>query len=82
MSRQRQSEPQAAAAQWTALKQTLQEVGATIELLPPERGLPDLVFTANAAIIHRNGAVMARFRYPQRQGEVPYDEAWLRAEGI
>jgi N-dimethylarginine dimethylaminohydrolase len=82
MSRQRQSEPQAAAAQWTALKQTLQEVGATIELLPPERGLPDLVFTANAAIIHRNVAVMARFRYPQRQGEVPYDEAWLRAAGF
>ena len=40
-------------------------------------GLPDLVFTANAALIYRDQAVLARFRYPQRQGEEPYDEAWL-----
>jgi N-dimethylarginine dimethylaminohydrolase len=82
MSRQRQSEPQAAAEQWSALKQKLQDAGATIDLLPPQPGLPDLVFTANAALIYRKVAVMAHFRYPQRQGEVPYDEAWLRAAGF
>ena len=45
--------------------------GAKIELLPPSRGLPDLVFTANAALIYRNFAVMARFRHEERQREVP-----------
>lgn len=82
MSRQRQSDRQAAVQQWTALKQLLEAAGATVELLPPEQGLPDLVFTANAALIYKTIAVMARFRYPQRQGEVAFDEAWLRSAGF
>ncbi len=77
MSRQRQSDREAATAQWIALKALLERAGAKIELLPPQQGLPDLVFTANAALIHRQLAVMARFRHPERQGEVPFDEAWL-----
>ena len=52
------------------------------QLLPPVEGLPDMVFTANAAMIYRKIAVMARFRHPERQGEAPYDEAWLRADGF
>src|SRR5215475_12987293 len=82
MSHQRQSDRQLAIQQWTALKQTLEEAGAMIELLPPVSGLPDLVFAANAALIYKNVAVMARFRYPQRQGEVPYDEKWLAEAGF
>jgi N-dimethylarginine dimethylaminohydrolase len=78
MSRHRQSDKQAAATQWTALNQLLEQAGAQVELLPPQPGLPDLVFTANAALIFRNTAVMARFRHPERQGEVHFDEAWLR----
>ena len=78
MSRHRQSDKQAAATQWTALNQLLEHAGAQVELLPPQPGLPDLVFTANAALIFRNTAVMACFRHPERQGEVPFDEAWLR----
>jgi N-dimethylarginine dimethylaminohydrolase len=82
MSRQRQSNRQAASEQWNSLKQLLEQAGANIELLPPQPGLPDLVFTANAALIFRNLAVMARFRHPQRQGEVPHDEAWLLEHGF
>jgi N-dimethylarginine dimethylaminohydrolase len=82
MSRQRQSDRPAASGQWMALKQLLQQAGANIELLPPQPGLPDLVFTANAALIFRNLAVMARFRHPERQGEVPHDEKWLRDHGF
>ena len=51
--------------------------GRKIELLPPSHGLPDLVFTANAALIYRDRAVLSRFRHPERQGEEPYDDAWL-----
>ena len=50
--------------------------------MEPVRGLPDLVFTANAAMIYRREAVLARFRYPQRQGEEPYDAAWLERSGF
>ncbi len=82
MSRQRQSDRPEAVKQWTALKVLLETAGATIELLPPQPGLPDMVFTANAALIHRRMAVMARFRHSQRQGEVAFDEAWLQAAGF
>jgi N-dimethylarginine dimethylaminohydrolase len=79
MSRQRQSDRAAAIAQWTALKELLEQAGAKIELLPPQPGLPDLVFTANAALIYRRTAIMAHFKHSQRQGEVAFDETWLRA---
>src|SRR3954471_4579025 len=82
MSRQRQSDRGEAVKQWTALKTLLEAAGASIDLLTPQPGLPDLVFTANAALIYRRFAVMARFRHSQRQGEVPLDEAWLRAAGF
>ena len=51
-------------------------------MLPPVEGLPDLVFTANAAMIHRQTAILSRFRHSQRQGEERHDEDWLRANGF
>ena len=71
-----------ATRQWRSLKAILEEVGAKVETLKPVEGLPDLVFTANAALVHREQAILARFRHPQRQGEEPYDEAWLAAHGF
>ena len=82
MSRLRQSDRPTAQRQWEDLRQALAAAGATIALLEPVENLPDMVFTANAALIHRDRAVMARFRHPERQGEVAYDEAWLRAAGF
>lgn len=82
MSRQRQSDATLARQQWEGLHALLVAAGAEISLLPPIEGLPDMVFTANAAMIYRRMAVMARFRHPERQGEVTYDEAWLRADGF
>ncbi len=82
MSRLRQSDRIVAEQQWKDLRAALTEAGAKISLLPPVEGLPDLVFTANAALIYRNVAVLARFRHPERQGETAYDEAWLRSAGF
>lgn len=82
MSRQRQSDRAMASEQWGGLRRLLEESGAQIEMLPPVQGLPDMVFTANAALIYRDIAVMARFRHPERQGEVQHDEAWLSAHGF
>jgi N-dimethylarginine dimethylaminohydrolase len=82
MSRSRQADHRLAMQQWKALKQLLEEAGARIELMEPVPGLPDLVFTANAALVYRKLAIVARFRPPERQREVPYDEAWLAAHGF
>lgn len=58
-----------ASAQWQALAARLRAAGLAIELIPGEPGLPDLVFPANAAVVINRSALIARFRYPERQGE-------------
>ena len=68
--------------QWSDLKALLEEVGATIELLDPIAGLPDLVFTANAALIWHDRAYLSRFRHGPRQGETPVNESWFQAHGF
>jgi len=82
MSRERPSDPTLAVEQWQQLRAKLEACGATIELLEPVPGLPDLVFTANAALIYEDQAIVARFRHDVRQREVPYNEAWFAAHGF
>jgi N-dimethylarginine dimethylaminohydrolase len=57
--------------QWFTLHDTLLALGAAIDFVDPEPNLPDLVFTANAAIVLDGKALLARFRHPERQGEEP-----------
>lgn len=68
--------------QWADLKQLLEKVGAKISTLPPTPGLPDLVFTANAAVIYHQRAILSNFRHPQRQGETKINEAWFTQNGF
>jgi N-dimethylarginine dimethylaminohydrolase len=65
--------------EWVALRRTLLELGAAVELVPPVPGLPDLVFTANSAVVLDGKAVAARFRHPERRREEPHYAAALRA---
>jgi N-dimethylarginine dimethylaminohydrolase len=80
-----QSLGMAARRQWTRLRKTLKSLGATIELVPPAEGLPDLVFTANAAVVMDGIALVANFRHPERQPEsAQYERSFrdLWARGI
>jgi len=58
-----------AQTQWRALYDAYLARGVTVELAPPVKGLPDMVFSANAALTHGGTAVLARFQHPERQGE-------------
>jgi N-dimethylarginine dimethylaminohydrolase len=69
----------AAAHEWADLHRKLGELGAMIELVPAASGLPDLVFTANAAVVLDRQALLARFRHPERQGEEAHFEAAFRS---
>jgi N-dimethylarginine dimethylaminohydrolase len=76
---------QAARREWRALHRILHGLGAEIELVAPAPGLPDLVFTANAAVVYGRTALLARFRHPERQREEPHYEAafrGLQARGV
>jgi N-dimethylarginine dimethylaminohydrolase len=68
----------AAAPQWNGLRRALRAAGAAIETLKPAPGLPDLVFTANAAVVLDRKVVLARFRYSERQDERPVFAAAFR----
>jgi len=68
----------AAVREWRALHATLLRLGATVELVPPAPGVPDLVFTANAGVVLDRQVLLARFRHPERRGEEPHFEAAFR----
>ncbi len=82
MSRSQQSDPKIACQQWEALKQLLQSLNAKIELLTPVKGLPDLVFTANAGLIWKDRVFLSLFRHEARQGETPVDQDWFQNAGF
>jgi N-dimethylarginine dimethylaminohydrolase len=82
MNLERKTDHAIAVQQWSALRNILEGLGAKISLLDPQPGLPDLVFTANAALIFRNRAIISRFRHQQRQGEEVHDTAWFTSEGF
>ncbi len=65
----------AAQAAFAGLRVALREAGADVEVIDGVPGLPDMVFPANAGIVLDRKALVAAFRYPQRQGE----EAVFRA---
>jgi N-dimethylarginine dimethylaminohydrolase len=65
--------------EWTGLSRRLTDLGAAIELVAPAPGVPDLVFTANAAVVLDRRVLLARFRHPERQREEPHFEAAFRA---
>jgi N-dimethylarginine dimethylaminohydrolase len=70
-----------ALAQWEALRATYQRLGHTVEIVPPVAGLPDMVFAANGALVHRGRALGVRFANPQRAAEAEAYLAWLHTHG-
>uniref|UniRef100_A0A9J2PTD6 Dimethylargininase n=1 Tax=Ascaris lumbricoides TaxID=6252 RepID=A0A9J2PTD6_ASCLU len=69
--------------QWESLKATIERCGASVEVLEPIGAdrFPDIVFTANAAVIRKRTAYLANFYYPERQGERLFYEKWFRENG-
>jgi len=71
-----------AAAQWENLRDTYRRLGHTVDLVTPLPGLPDMVYAANGGLILNGAAVVARFKYPQRQHESTAYAGWMRDRGF
>ena len=70
-----------AGAQWEQLRSAISRF-ARVELVEPQPGSPDMVFTANAGLV-RNGVVaLSRFLHPERQGEEPHFGKWFGDSGF
>lgn len=73
---------QNASLQWQTLRETIMARGIKVELIEPVAGLPDLVFTANAALVIEDVAYLSHFHYPERQPETIHNRAWFSKHAI
>ncbi|WP_013320883.1 TIGR00300 family protein [Gloeothece verrucosa] len=70
-----------AVEQWQKLYHAIKD-RAIVDLVPPEKGWPDMVFTANAGLVLGDNVVLSRFMHKERQGEEPYFKAWFEKNGF
>src|ERR1041384_116021 len=70
-----------AVEQWRQLHARLQEV-AEVETTPPQPGLPDMVFTANAGVVVGQRVVLSRFLHRERRPEEQQFREWFKAHGF
>lgn len=70
-----------ALAQWTELHHTIIRLGGFVEYIEPQPGLPDMVFTANHALISGDRIVIANFSYDERKGEQIHVARWFEDRG-
>jgi lysine-ketoglutarate reductase/saccharopine dehydrogenase-like protein (TIGR00300 family) len=69
-----------AVGQWQKLFHILKEQ-AIVELVKPQIGWPDMVFTANAGLVLGDNVVLSRFLHKERQGEEPFFKQWFEENG-
>jgi len=67
--------------QWRDLRRIIEQHAAVV-LEPPQRNLPDMVFTANAGLVRGRKAIVSRFRSAERQGEEKHDHVWFAQNGF
>lgn len=77
---QRQVDTKLAEYQWQKLFQKLSYFVDT-ELINGVKGLPDLVFTANAGFVIDNNVVLSKFAKQPRQGEEIHFKSWFLNHG-
>src|SRR5271157_6395373 len=72
---------QDATRQWERLHSALASL-ARVELVAQQAGSPDMVFTANAGLVHRGTVALSSFLHPERQGEEPHFRRWFGESGF
>jgi len=70
-----------AVRQWETLRDTYQRLGHVVDVVDPVPGLPDMVYAANGGLILDGTAIVARFKYPQRQQESIAYAQWMKSHG-
>ena len=67
--------------QWQNLYDAVTKL-ATVSLIDPIAGLPDMVFTANAGLPHQGEVIVSSFLHPERQPEADYFERYFSAHNF
>ena len=67
--------------QWRSLVTALGRRGVHIKLIDQDPTQPDMVFTANAGLVHGRRVVLSRFASHERRGEEPRFADWFASRG-
>ncbi|MEU7424629.1 dimethylargininase [Streptomyces sp. NPDC040750] len=67
--------------QWQALIRAYRAQGHTVESVEPVAGLPDMVFSANAAFVVGGRVFGSLFHAPQRRPESVHYDTWFKTAG-
>lgn len=76
----RQSDRDKARLQWKNLFDLLKGLGSKIHLIQQVRGLPDMVFTANAGLVVGREVFLSRFRHKERRAEEDHFRRWFKSQ--
>ncbi|MBT8224443.1 MAG: hypothetical protein KJO75_02895 [Dactylosporangium sp.] len=71
-----------ARTQFDVLVRTYEHIGLQIDYIEQDPKLPDMVFTANAGLIHDRTFIPSNFRYPERAPEAQLFADHFRAGGF
>ena len=77
MNLENQSDYSKSQKQWQKLHDTILSTGAEIEHVEPHSDVPDIVFTANAALIYENKCIISNFKFDERKKEEKFYEEKL-----
>ena len=68
-----------ASRQWLNLTNKLLGCGANLHYIKPDPRFPDMVFTANAGLVHKKtrSVILSNFRHKERQGEKEVFKEWF-----
>ncbi len=67
--------------QWQQLRAAYTSLGHTVHTIPPQPGLPDMVFAANGATVIDGKVLGSKFKHAQRRPEATAYMGWLREHG-
>lgn len=76
-----QPDPDALAPEYAAIVASHEALGRKLHFIEPDPAWPDMVFTANVALVRGKKAVLANLP-KERAGEVELAAVWLRAHGF
>lgn len=81
MNLKNQAKSDLAHRQYSNLCDILTRVGTKLHFIEPQKGLPDMCFAANGAVVMKDKVIIAKFKHSERQGESQYYEEWFRNNG-
>ncbi len=67
-----------AGKQWVSLYETYLKLEIAVDLIKPQAGLPDMVFSADQGLVKEKTVICSNFLYQERRKEVPYYENWYQ----